>query len=150
MSLCCSGSVRLPHAAKVLANRRKGKTPLEIADEYDAQDILHSIVRAYFKHAVQEEPVKKLANAKSARADFAIEAIGTIVELKYVHGPNDQARIVADLAEDLLLYEQWEHLRDFIYVVYNSDDLHDSEAFEKLNGKRSHNAKHYQVHIVLA
>jgi hypothetical protein len=141
---------RLPNAARPLARRRKGKEPFEISDEYDAQDLLHAIVRAYFKYAVNEEPIKKLANTKSTRADFAIEALGTIIELKYARDPNDQARIVDELAQDLLYYEQWEHLKVFIYVVYNASDLNDPEALDRLSGVRSHGDKQYEIHIVRA
>ena len=140
----------MPHAAKPLARRRKGKGPFEIVDEYDAQDLLHSIIRAYFKYAVSEEPIKKLANAKSTRADFAIEALGAIVELKYVRDPNDQARIVDELAQDLLYYEQWQHLKTFIYVVYNASDLSDPEALDQLSGVRGQDDKQYEVYIVRA
>lgn len=141
---------RLPHAAKPLARRRKGKEIFEITDEYDAQDLLHAIVRAYFKYSVNEEPIKKLANTKSTRADFAIEALGAIVELKYVRDPNDQSRIVDELAQDLLYYEQWEPLQILIYVVYNASDLSDPEALDTLSGMRGRGGKSYEVYIVRA
>jgi len=51
---------RLPQAARILALRsRKGKTPFEIADEYDVQDLLHATLRAYLKYSVQEDPCQK-------------------------------------------------------------------------------------------
>jgi hypothetical protein len=141
---------RLQQAAKPLEHRRQGKTQFTISDEYDVQDLLHSLVRAYFKFVVSEEPIKKLANAKATRADFSVEALGTIVEVKYVHGPNDQARIVQELGEDLLFYEQWEHLKVLIYVVYNASDLRDPEALDALSCMRSSGGKQYEVYVVRA
>jgi hypothetical protein len=141
---------RLQQAAKPLEHRRQGKTPFAISDEYDVQDLLHSLVRAYFKFVVSEEPIKKLANAKATRADFVVEALGTIVEVKYVHGPNDQGRIVKELGEDLLFYEQWEHLKVFIYLVYNASDLRDPEALDTLSGTRSSGGMQYEVYVVRA
>lgn len=141
---------RLQQAAKPLEHRRQGKTPFAISDEYDVQDLLHSLVRAYFKFVVSEEPIKKLANARATRADFVIEALGTIVEVKYVHGPNDQGRIVQELGEDLLFYEQWEHLKVFIYLVYNASDLRDPEALDALSSTRSSGGKQYEVYVVRA
>lgn len=44
---------RLPQVARILAVRsRKGKVPFEITDEYDVQDLLHSVLRAYVKYSV--------------------------------------------------------------------------------------------------
>lgn len=141
---------RLAHAAKPLERRRAGKPVLTVQDEYDAQDLLHAVLRAYFKYTVAEEPLKKLANAKATRVDFAIEDLGVVIELKYVHGPNDQQRIVEDLAEDLLFYEQWDPLKAFIYVVYGAGDLHDPEALDKLSCVRKRGDKQYEVFVVRA
>jgi hypothetical protein len=141
---------RLSNSAKSLAKRRDKKRPFKIADEYDAQDLLQAIIRAYFKYTVSEQPIKKLANTKSTRADFVIEALGAIIELKYVHGPNEQARILDDFAHDLPYYEQWEHLKVLIYVIYNSNSLNDLDALDQLSGPRSHGDKQYEVHIVRA
>lgn len=150
VSLLLQLCARLPLAAKPLAKRRKGKGSLKITDEYDAQDLLQAIVRAYFQHTISEEPIRKLANTKSTRADLAIEALGTIIELKYVRDPNDQARIVDELALDLLYYEQWEHLKTFIYLIYNASNLSDPEALDGLSGVRMRGDRRYDVHIVRA
>ncbi len=81
---------RLPASARILATRRKGKVAFQISDEYDAQDLLHAVLRAYLKYSVHEEPLGKIGGGHSGRADVAIEELGTVVELKYVHGPDDQ------------------------------------------------------------
>jgi hypothetical protein len=142
---------RLPYAAKIIGNRsRKGKTQYIIADEYDVQDLLHSIIRCYLKYSVQEEPLGKVAAAASSRADIAIQELGTIIELKYVHGPSDQVRLLEDFAKDLVLYTQWPYLKTFIYLIYNSADLREPEAFEKLTGRKEINGKVFMSQIVLA
>jgi hypothetical protein len=116
---------RLPQAARFLASRREGKQPYKIVDEYDVQDLLHAVIRAYFKYSVDEEPLGKVGGARSARADLAIPDLNTLIEVKYVRGPSDQQRIIKEFAEDLLLYTAWAPLETFIYVVYNSADLRD-------------------------
>ena len=109
---------RLQYAAKIVGTRsRKGKISYSITDEYDAQDLLHAIIRCYLKYSVQEEPLGKVAATTSSRADIAIEELGTIIELKFVHGPSDQARILDEYAKDLVLYAKWPHLRTFIYLA---------------------------------
>ncbi len=142
---------RLPHAARIISNRnRKGKASYNISDEYDVQDLLHTIIRCYLKYSVQEEPIGIVAAASSSRADIVIEDLGTIIELKYVHGPSDQKRLVDEYAKDLIQYAQWPHLKSFIYVIYNSADLREPEAFEKLAGRKEINEKPFMSHIVLA
>jgi hypothetical protein len=141
---------RLPDAERVLATRHRGKSPYVVADEYDVQDLLQAVIRAYLKYSVQEEPIGKVGGAKSGRADLAIEDLGVIVEVKFVRGPADQNRIVEEFAQDLLQYSKWQPLKTFIYMVYNSRDLRDPEALEKLGGDQEIAGKKYRTYIVLA
>jgi len=142
---------RLPQAARILAIRsRKGKPPYGISDEYDVQDLLHSVLRAYLKYSVQEDPLPKVAGAKSGRADISVEELGVLIEVKYVHGPEDQKRIFEEYSQDLVLYAQWAHLKTLIYLIYNSADLRDPEAFEKLSSTQEVGGKKFAVKVVLA
>ena len=142
---------RLPHAARVLSTRqRKGKIPFEVSDEYDVQDLLHALLRAYLKYSVQEDPLPKAAGTKSGRADISIEDLGILIEAKYVYRPEDQRRIFEDFSQDLVLYSQWPHLRTLILVVYNSAGLRDAEALERLGGKQEINGRQFETKIVLA
>lgn len=142
---------RLPHAAKVLALRsRKGKVPFEISDEYDVQDLLHATLRAYLKYSVTEDPLPKVAGAKSSRIDVSIEELGILIEVKYIRGPEDQRRIFEEYSQDLVLYASWPHLKTLIYLIYNAEDLRDPEAFEKLSAVQEIGGKRFNVKVVLA
>lgn len=139
---------RLPQAQRCLSNRRFNKPAFSIEDEYDAQDLLHSLLKAYFKYSVQEQPLAKLANT-SSRVDLAIEELETLIELKYAHGPKDQQRIVKEFAQDALLYTSCHWLKHFIYVIVNSQDLKDAEALEKLAGVQRLNDHEFTAYVVL-
>lgn len=142
---------RLPQAARILATRsRKGKVPYEITDEYDVQDLLHALLRAHLKYSVQEDTLPKVASAKSSRADISIEELGILIELKYVHGPGDQKRLFEEYSQDLVLYAQWPHLRTLVYLIYNSADLRDAEAFEKLSSSQEIGGRRFDVKVILA
>ncbi len=142
---------RIPFAAKILAVRsRKGKQSYDIDDEYDVQDLLHAVIRAYTKYSVQEDPLPKVAGAKASRADVSIEELGLLIEVKYVRAPDDQKRIFEEYSQDLVLYAQWAHLKTLIYLIYNSGDLREPEAFEKLNGFQEVGGRRFEVKIVLA
>ncbi|MBE9109311.1 hypothetical protein IQ273_07770 [Nodosilinea sp. LEGE 07298] len=141
---------RLPQSARILGMRsRKGKASYEINDEYDVQDLLHALIRSYIKYSVQEDPLPKVAGAKSSRADISIEDLGILIELKYVHGPDDQKRLFEEFSQDLVLYAQWKPLKTLIYVIYNSADLRDPEALEKLSSETEINGKRFAVKVVL-
>lgn len=142
---------RMPYAARILLNRqRKGKISYTIEDEYDVQDLLHALLRAYLKYSVQEDPLPKVSGTRASRADISIEELGILIEIKYVRSPDDQKTIFDDFSRDVLLYTSWPHLKTLLYVIYNSGDLRDPEALEKLSGPRATNGKEFDVKIVLA
>ena len=142
---------RLPQAARVLGNRsRKGRAGFAVNDEYDVQDLLHAVLRAHLKHSVQEDPLPKVAGAKAGRADLSIEELGILIEVKYVRSPEDQKRIFDEFSQDLVLYARWPPIRMLIVVVYNSADLRDAEALEKLGGDHEVGGRRFEVRIVLA
>lgn len=141
---------RLSAAARVLANRDRNRPPYQINDEYDVQDLLHAVLRAHLRYAVTEEPLGKTGGARSGRVDLAVEDLAAIIEVKYARGPKDQVRLVDEFAQDVQLYVKWPHLQYFIYFVYNSADLRDPEALEKLAGDRIVDGKKFRVFIVLS
>jgi hypothetical protein len=142
---------RLPNAARILANRqRRNKAPYVVEDEYDVQDLLHSILRAYLKYSVQEDPLPKVAGTKSSRADVSIEELGILIEVKFVRGPDDQKAIFDDFSQDLVLYTAWKPLKTLFYLIYNAGDLRDPEAIEKLSGPKEINGMKYDVKVILA
>ena len=142
---------RIQNSARILSNRpRKEKNPFLIEDEYDVQDLLQAVLKAYLKYSVQEDPLPKVAAAKSSRADISIEDLGILIEVKYVRGPGDQKRIYEEYSEDLELYSKWPHLKTIIFMIYNASVLRDPEAFERLSGPQERNGKRFDVRIVLS
>jgi hypothetical protein len=112
--------------------------------------LLAATLRAYLKHSVQEDPLPKVGGAKSSRADVSIQDLGVLIEVKYAHGPDDQKRLFEEFSQDLVLYAHWPHLKTLIYLIFNSSDLRDPEALEKLGGSQEINARRFEVKIVLA
>jgi hypothetical protein len=140
---------RVPQAHKPVLHRRAGKPPFNIEDEYDVQDFVHALVRAYLKYSVQEDPIGKIGGVKASRADISIEDIGVLIEAKFVRSPGDQKEIVKQLSEDLVLYTKWGPLKVLVFVVYNSHDLPDAEALMKLEGNQTVMGKSFRTRIVL-
>ncbi len=141
---------RLPQTARILAHRsRKEKAAFEIADEHDVQDLLHGVLRAHLKYTVQEDPLPKVVATKSGRADISIEELGILIEIKFARGPGDQKRIFDEYSQDLVLYASWTPLETLIFMIYNSADLKDPEAFERLSGDQEVNGRRFKVKVVL-
>lgn len=149
-ALVLSVCKRIGYTAKILAHRRGQKRPFLIGDEYDVQDLLHATLRAVVKFSVQEDPLSKVAATRSGRADISIEELGTLIEVKFVRGPQDQKRLVQEFSEDLVLYSRWSVLRTLIFLIYNSGDLRDPEALLKLEGIHEVGGRRFQVRIVLS
>lgn len=139
---------RVGKAARALTSRRTGKLAFTVVDEYDVQDLLHALLRVYFKYSVKENPVPKTAAAASSRADLSIEELGLIVEAKFVRKPQDQRRIEKDLAEDLIFYTAWEPLKYLFFVVYNSSDLENAELLDKFSKPQTINEKHFTARVI--
>lgn len=99
---------------------------------------------------MQEDPLPKVAGAKAGRADVSIEALGVLVEVKYVHSPDDQKRIFQEFSQDLVLHARWAHLRTLVYLIYNSGDLRDAEALERLAGQHEVNGRRFAVTVALS
>lgn len=140
---------RLRHSAQSLSARKRKKPNFVISDEYDVQDLLHAVLRAYLKQVISEEPFGKVANAASGRADLAIQKLGVLIEVKLARSAADQRRILDDFGKDLNLYAKWPHLKHLICFIYNSHLLADAEAFEELDGTREISGRRFRVKIVL-
>jgi hypothetical protein len=140
---------RLPKAAKVLAKRRGKKPTFQLKDEYDVQDLLNCLLRAYLKFSVQEDPIGKIAGTNSSRADISVEEIGVLIEVKFVRSPQNQREFVRQFSEDLVLYTKWAPLKTLLYVVYNSSELPDSEALLKLDGEHIVAGKVFRSKMIL-
>jgi hypothetical protein len=140
---------RINLSANLLGNRpRKGKSPYTVEDEYDVQDLVHAVIRAFVKNSVQENTISKLGG-RSSRADITVEDLGLLIEVKYVRSPNDQSSLVEQLSQDLLLYTKWEPLKTIFFIVFNSKDLRDPEALEEFSNIHKVNGKEFRLKVIL-
>src|SRR5207244_1568802 len=70
------------HAVATGLRRRYDNRPtLDVADEYDVQDLLRSLIALFFDDIRQEEWTPSYAG-KAARSDFFLKVNGIAVEVK--------------------------------------------------------------------
>ena len=141
---------RLPKVASILTDRREERQGYPVSDEYDVQDLLQAVLRGYLTHSVQEDPLPKVAGARSSRVDLSIEDLGVIIEVKYARKPADHKRFVREIGEDVLLYAKAAFLKTLIVLVYNSGSLKDAEGLEKLSGSYESSGVRFDVHVILS
>jgi hypothetical protein len=139
---------RVRQTCRVLSSRGRGKKGLLVKDEYDVQDILHAILRAYFKYTVVENPISKLAASRSTRADLSIKELSLIVEVKFVRSPTDQKRIEQEIAEDLVFYTAWEPLKYLFFVIFGADDLQNAELLDSFSKPHTIGDKSFSALVI--
>jgi hypothetical protein len=139
---------RIRFSASILAHRRKGKQAYLIEDEYDVQDLLSACVRSVLNDSVEEDTISKIAGVGS-RADFSIERVGLLVEVKFARETGDLKKFSQAISQDLVLYSTWHALAELVVVIYNSGALRDPEALAALAGPKEINGKRFHLTVVL-
>lgn len=116
--------------AKQLGQRRAGRQPFKIDDEYDVQDLLHSLLELYFDDIRPEEGAPSYAGAAS-RMDFLLPEIETVVETKMKRGSLSKKKLREELIVDKEQYRKHPQCRFLICMVYDpSGEISNPRGFE--------------------
>jgi hypothetical protein len=113
---------RFHQVAFQLHSRQKGRLPFEIKDEYDVQDLLHSILRLFFDDVRPEEWVPSYAG-KATRMDFLLKNEKIVVEVKKTRSGLGDADLGSQLLEDIARYKAHPDCAQLFCFVYDPDHL---------------------------
>lgn len=94
---------RLPAVARQLGRRHGGRSTIEIADEYDVQDLLHALLLLEFDD-VRDESSNPTYLGKGSRIDLLLPASGIAIEVKMTRANLDAKKLGSELAEDITRY----------------------------------------------
>jgi hypothetical protein len=94
---------RFPSVVGHLSQRRSGRAPLEIADEYDVQYLLGAALRFHFDDVRDEEWTPSYAGGCS-RIDFVLKHERIAIETKMTRAGLDTRKVGEELAVDILKY----------------------------------------------
>lgn len=101
-----------------LLERHDGRPTLDVADEYDVQDLLHSLLRLFFEDIRPEEWTPSYAGG-AARMDFLIKEEEIVIETKMA-GKSLSARALGNqLIEDIARYREHPNCRILLAFVYD-------------------------------
>lgn len=111
---------RFGQCARQLTKRHDDRPPFVINDEYDAQDLLHAILRLRFDDVRAEEPVPSFAS-KSSRTDFYLPEIKTFIEVKYFGQKRAEKKVRSEIIEDVASYSSHHGCETLIVLIYEGD-----------------------------
>jgi len=111
---------RFHFVARQLRNRYNKRPTLEIDDEYDVQDLLHSLLRIFFNDVRPEEWTSSYAGG-SSRIDFLLKEEKIVIEVKKTRKNLTDKEIGEQLIIDIAKYEQHPDCRTLICFIYDPE-----------------------------
>lgn len=125
---------RFDLVAKQLSHRYSNRTTLAINDEYDVQDLLHSLLVLFFSDVRPEEYTPSYAGS-SSRMDFLLKEENTVIEVKYDLANKD---VVEQLAIDITKYRAHPDCKTLVCFVYDpKSQIQNPRGLETDLGKSS-------------
>jgi len=117
--------------------RYDNRQTLDVKDEYDVQDLLHTLLLINFDDIRPEENTPSLAG-KSSRMDFLLDDYGIVIETKYATQNHSNTKIKDELIIDIPDYKQHPNSKILICFIYDPDGyMHNPQGFIKDIEKQS-------------
>lgn len=117
ISLLCD---RFHLIAKQLRQRHDDRATLDINDEYDVQDLLHSLLKIYFDDVRPEEWNPSYAGS-STRSDFLLKDEQTIIEVKKTRAGLKAKQLGEQLIIDIAHYKNHPDCKTLYCFVYDPE-----------------------------
>ncbi len=106
--------------AKQLRQRHADRQTLDIEDEYDVQDLLHSLLKIYFDDVRPEEWNPSYAGC-STRADFLLKDEQVIIEVKKTRASLKAKQIGEQLIIDIAHYKNHSDCKSLYCFIYDPE-----------------------------
>lgn len=103
-----------------LRKRYSGRATLDVNDEYDVQDLFHSLLKLYFKDVRPEEWNPSYAGG-SSRSDFLLPEINTIIEVKKTRQSMTDRNLGEQLLIDIAKYKKHPQCNSLVCFVYDPE-----------------------------
>lgn len=117
--------------ARILSQRHDNRTPLEIRDEYDVQDLFYALLTPFFEDIRPEEVAPSHAGGHG-RIDFLIKSEQIVIEIKKTRPSLKVKELRDQLIVDKDIYRTHPDCRTFIAFIYDPDGYIDNAVgFER-------------------
>lgn len=107
-------------AVQQLQRRQRQRAPFEVNDEYDVQDLLHSVLKLHFDDVRPEEWTPSYGG-HSSRMDFLLKPERIVVEVKMTRSGLGQKEVTQELAIDKDHYRAHPDCETLVCFVYDPD-----------------------------
>lgn len=111
---------RFHRVARQLRSRHSSRNTIEIEDEYDVQDLFHSLLRIYFNDIRAEEYTPSYAGAAS-RVDFLLKEEKIIIEIKKTRHGLSAKEVGEQLIIDSQRYQAHPDCSTLVCFVYDPE-----------------------------
>lgn len=105
---------------KSLRNRHDNRNTIDVADEYDVQDLLFAILQMFFKDIRKEEWTPSYAG-NSSRVDFLLKEEKTVIEVKKTRSTMKDKDLGEQLIIDIAKYKSHPDCKNLICFVYDPE-----------------------------
>jgi len=117
IELICS---RFHTVVSQLRQRHADRSTLDVSDEYDVQDLMHSLLRLFFDDVRPEEWTPSYAGG-SSRMDFLLHAEEIVVETKKTRAGSGARDLGNQLIEDIARYRAHPRCKQLVCFVYDPE-----------------------------
>jgi len=109
------------HAVTMQLRQRYDSRPtIDVNDEYDVQDLFHSLLKLFFNDVRAEEWNPSYAGG-SSRSDFLLPEISTVVEIKKTRQSMSTKQLGEQLIVDIAKYKKHPQCSRLICFVYDPE-----------------------------
>lgn len=112
--------MRFHLVAKQIHSRYNRRKTLDIEDEYDVQDLLHSLLQLFFDDIRTEEWTPSYAGS-SSRMDFLLKKESIVIEVKKTRENLGNKEIGDQLIVDIERYRSHSSCKTLVCFVYDPD-----------------------------
>ena len=138
----------LRRAMHPLTHRRRGAISLSFGNEYDVQDLLHSLLRPWIGDIRPEEFTPSYAGS-TTRMDFLLPAHALVIETKIVRDRAHSQRIGNELIIDVEHYRRHPDCKRLWCIVYDPEQLITNASGLKADLDGPHSSKDGEVVVTV-
>jgi len=113
--------LRFHSVTRQLSKRHENRSTLEVNDEHDVQDLLHSLLRIYFDDIRREEWTPSYAGG-SSRMDFLLKKEQIVIEVKRAREGLNEKELGEQLLVDRSKYQKHPDCRMLYCLVYDPEE----------------------------
>ncbi|MHA1794973.1 MAG: hypothetical protein ACTSUK_02590 [Promethearchaeota archaeon] len=113
---------RFHFIARQLRDRYNDRPTLDISDEYDVQDLLHSLLKLFFDDIRKEEYTPSYA-ASTTRMDFLLKNEQIVIEVKKTRKGLNAKKVGEELILDIAHYQEHPDCKLLICFVYDPEGI---------------------------